>query len=337
MREMKNIINVAVIGLGYWGPNLVRNFESLDNAKVVYACDLVEENLRKVGRNYPSIKLIKDYREILKDDDVDLICIATPPASHYRIAKESLEAGKNVLIEKPMATKVEEAEKLIEIAREYNLKIFVDHTFVFSPPVIKIKELIGEIGKPLYFDSERINLGLLQKDVNVIWDLAPHDFSILTYLFDFKPKSLIAIGSRLRHPYYEDIVHITLKYENGFIAHVHVSWISPIKIRKTIIAGDKKMILYDDTSFFEKVKVYDKGVDIDLSKESPFFPTYRSGDIFIPKIENREPLKIEAEHVVDCLLNNKKPRVDGYAGLKVVKLLEACDKSLKEGREVEIE
>ena len=337
MREIKNIINAAVIGLGYWGPNLVRNFESLDNAKVVYACDLVEENLRKIGRNYPSIKLIKDYREILKDDDVDLICIATPPASHYRIAKESLEAGKNVLIEKPMATKVEEAEKLIEIAQEHNLKIFVDHTFVFSPPVIKIKELIGEIGKPLYFDSERINLGLLQKDVNVIWDLAPHDFSILTYLFDFKPKSLIAIGSRLRHPYHEDIVHITIKYENGFIAHVHASWLSPIKIRKTIIAGDKKMILYDDTSFFEKVKVYDKGVDIDLSKESPFFPTYRSGDIFVPKIENREPLKIEAEHVVDCLLNNKKPRVDGYAGLKVVKLLEACDKSLKEGREVEIE
>lgn len=330
-------VNVAVIGLGYWGPNLVRNFESLDNAKVVYACDLIDENFIKINRNYPSIKLVKEYREILEDDKVDLICIATPPATHYKIAKECLEAGKNVLIEKPMTTNVKDAIDLINIADEQDLKIFVDHTFVFSPPVIKIKEIIDSIGKPLYFDSERINLGLLQKDINVIWDLAPHDFSILTYLFEFEPNSLIAIGSKLRHPYYEDIAHITIKYENGFIAHVHVSWISPIKIRKTIIAGDKKMILYDDTNFFEKVKVYDKGVYVDLSKESPFFPTYRSGDIYVPKIENKEPLRIEAEHVIDSILNNKKPIADGYAGLKVVKLLEACDKSLKEGREVEIE
>ncbi len=329
------MIRVAVIGLGYWGPNLVRNFEAIDNAKVVYACDLVEENLNKIRRSYSSIKLTKDYREILKEN-IDLVCIATPPATHYEIAKDCLESGKHVLIEKPMTTSTDEALELIDIANDHGLKIFVDHTFVFSPPVIKIKELIKDIGKPLYFDSERINLGLLQKDVNVIWDLAPHDFSILTYLFDFEPERLIAIGSKLRHPYYEDLAHIMVKYDNGFIAHVHVSWLSPVKIRKTIIAGDRKMILYDDTNFFEKVKVYDKGVDIDLSKESPFFPTYRSGDIYVPKIENKEPLRIEAEHVVDCLLNNKKPKVDGYAGLKVVELLEACDKSLKEAKEVEL-
>ncbi len=331
------MINVAVIGLGYWGPNLVRNFEAVDNAKVIYACDLLEENLMKIKKRYPNIKVTKDYKEILKDDKVDLICIATPPATHYKIAKECLESGKNVLIEKPMTTKVKDAEELIEIAKELNLYIFVDHTFVFSPPVRKIKEIINEIGKPLYFDSERINLGLLQKDVNVIWDLAPHDFSILTFLFNFKPKSLIAIGSKHKHPYYEDLAHIMIRYDNGFIAHIHVSWLSPVKIRKIIIAGDKKMILYDDTNPFEKVKVYDKGVEVDLSKESPFFPTYRSGDIYVPKIENKEPLRIEVEHIVDCLINKKKPLVDGYEGLKVVKLLEACDKSLREGKEVEIE
>ncbi|WP_456374729.1 Gfo/Idh/MocA family protein [Methanocaldococcus sp.] len=333
---MTDMVNVAVIGLGYWGPNLVRNFESLENARVVYACDLIDKNLAKIKRNYPNIILTKNYKEILKNKEIDLVCIATPPNTHYKIAKDCLESGKNVLIEKPMTTSVEEGLKLIDIANDYDLKIFVDHTFVFSPPVMKIKEIINYLGKPLYFDSERINLGLLQKDVNVIWDLAPHDFSILSYLFDLKPISLIAIGSKLKHPYLEDLAHIMIKYENNFIAHIHVSWLSPIKVRKIIIGGEKKMILYDDTNFFEKIKLYDKGVDIDLSKEDVFFPTYRSGDIYVPKIENKEPLKIEAEHIVDCLLHNKKPLVDGYAGLNVVKLLEACDKSLKEGKEVEL-
>jgi len=329
-----NKVKVAVIGLGYWGPNLVRNFESLETARVVYVCDLIDENLTKIKRDYPNIATTKDYKEILKDNEINLVCIATPPSTHYKIAKDCLTVRKNVLIEKPMTTTVEDGLKLIDIATNYDLKIFVDHTFVFSPPVIKMKKVINDLGKTLYFDSERINLGLLQKDVNVIWDLAPHDFSILTYLFDLEPISLNAVGSKLKHPYFEDLAHIMIRYDNDFIAHIHVSWLSPIKVRKIIIGGDKKMILYDDTNFFEKVKIYDKRVDIDLSKEDVFFPTYRSGDIYVPKIENKEPLKIEAEHIVECLLHNKKPMVDGYSGLKVVKLLEACNKSIKEKKEV---
>lgn len=324
------LIKVGIIGLGYWGPNLVRNFYMNNKSEVKYGCDLLEKNIGKVKENFPSITYTKDYTEILKDNDIDLVCIATPPETHFKLAKDVLEHGKHVLVEKPMTSKVKEGENLVKIAEKNNKLLMVDHTFVFTPSVIKIKELLNTIGEPLYFDSERVNLGLLQKEINVIWDLAPHDFSILTFLFpDQTPISLQITASSQIHPELEDMAHIMIEYENGFNAHIHVSWLSPVKIRKTIIGGSKKMIWYDDVHPFEKVKVYNSGIDIDISKESPFFPSYRSGDITIPKVENKEPLALEVENVINSINGQENPIVDGYAGLKVVKLLQASDESLK--------
>jgi predicted dehydrogenase len=332
------MINVGVIGLGYWGPNLVRNFYTNINSSVNYCCDLLDENIEKTKEKFPTASFTKDHFDILGDNEIDLICIATPPETHFRLARDALEHGKHVLVEKPMTTTVKEGKKLIEIANKAEKLLMVDHTFVFSPPVIKIKGLIGNIGDPLYFDSERVNLGLLQKDVNVIWDLAPHDFSILTYLFPgLVPKSLQVTASRQVHPKYEDIAHILIEYENGFSAHIHVSWLSPVKIRKTIIGGNKKMIWYDDVDPFEKVKLYDSGIDMEVLDESPFFPSYRKGDILIPKLENKEPLSNEVENVVGSILGKVKPIVDGNEGLKVVKLLEACDRSLKNKKRIKID
>jgi|Deesub1362A_J573_1020465.scaffolds.fasta_scaffold00073_58 predicted dehydrogenase len=334
---MEKTVKVGIIGLGYWGPNLLRNFQANSRSVVKYSCDILEENIQKVKDSYPFVTFTKDYLDILKDKEVDLVCIATPPETHFQLAKNALRYGKHVLIEKPMTTNTREGKKLIELAEKAGKLLLVDHTFVFSPPVRKLKELIdgGELGEVLYFDSERVNLGLLQKNINVIWDLAPHDFSMLIYLFpNLKPVSLVAVGSKHVHARHEDMAHIMLRYENDFVAHIHVSWLSPVKIRKTVISGNKKMVWYDDAHTSEKIKIYDKGIDVDLSKESPFFPTYRSGDILIPKLENREPLSIEVEHVVNCVMGIEEPLMDGYAGLKIVRLLEACDKSLRAKKEV---
>jgi len=333
----KDKVIIGVVGVGYWGINLVRNFYSTDRGIVGYACDLSRETLSRMKKAYPTIRVVEKYSEILEDKEVDLICIATPPAAHFRIAKKCIEARKNILIEKPMSKTVKEAETLIALARKNNVQIFVDHTFVFSSAVRKIKECIEEhkIGEPLYFDSERINLGLLQKDINVIWDLAPHDFSIFNYLFpSLRPISVQVSASRHKHPYLEDLAHVTVKYQNDFIMHVHLSWLSPLKIRKIIIGGDKGMICYDDIHPYEKIKIYDKGVRVNRDKETPFFPIYREGDIIIPKVRNYEALALEANHIVSCVLGKDKPLVDGYDGLKVVRLLEACDKAILQKREI---
>ncbi|OGZ32149.1 MAG: hypothetical protein A2V69_00025 [Candidatus Portnoybacteria bacterium RBG_13_40_8] len=333
------MITVAIVGLGYWGPNLLRVFSSNKECFVKYGCDLLDKNIDKIKNKYPSVIFTKDYESILNDKSVDLVCIATPPETHFKIAEDALQKRKHILIEKPMTVSVETGEQLINLAKEKNRLIMVDHTFVFSPPVIKMKELIenNELGKPLYFDSERINLGLLQEKINVIWDLAPHDFSILTYLFpNFKPNSLTAVGSKQIHSNQEDMAHVTIKYNNQFVAHAHVSWLSPVKMRKMIISGDNKMILYDDMSLNEKIRVYTRGIDIDFSKETPFNPIYRSGDILIPKISDVEPLGLEVEHVVNCIKGKEKPKVDGKAGLAVVKLLRACDESMKSNKEVKV-
>ncbi|HEC92822.1 MAG TPA: Gfo/Idh/MocA family oxidoreductase [Candidatus Atribacteria bacterium] len=330
------MLKVGVVGLGYWGPNLVRNFYANDESHVVIACDLADKNLKKISRKYPDIKLTKNYMEILKEK-VDLVCVATPPATHFEIAKFFLQNGVNILLEKPMTAKVTEALELLELSQKKNLNIFVDHPFVFSPPIRKIKELINQnrLGKIWYVDSERINLGLLQKDVNVIWDLAPHDFSILNYLFECLPVSVQVVASRHKHPYCEDLAHIVLKYNSKFIAHIDVSWLSPVKIRKMIIGGEKGMILYNDIDQVEPVKFYEKRIEIDVSKVSPFHPVYLTGDIWCPKVDKYEPLAKMVENVVNTLYGNEQPVVDGYEGLKVVKLLEACDKSVRNsGREV---
>lgn len=335
---MKNHkINVGIIGVGYWGDNLFRVFNSTGRSSVKYVADLSKENLDKVRKSNPSVEITHNYSEILKDKQINLVCIATPPETHFEIAKKCIEAKKNILVEKPMSKTVKEAEKLINLARKNKVQIFVDHTFVFSAPVRKIKKSIEEnkIGKLLYFDSERVNLGLLQKDINVIWDLAPHDFSIFNYLFPhLRPISVQVFASRHKHPSLEDIAHIMVRYEDNFIMHVHVSWLSPVKIRKIIISGDRGMIWYDDIHPFEKIKIYDKGVHVNFDKETAFFPIYREGDIITPKLDNYEPLSLEANHIIDCLLGKDKPLVDGYEGLKVVRLLEACDKALFKRKEV---
>jgi len=330
-------IVVGVVGVGYWGINLVRNFHSTGRSIVKYACDLSGKNLSKIENLYPAINTTNGYADVIHDGEVDLVCIATPPETHFEIAKKCLESGRNILIEKPMCKTVKEAENLIVLAENKGAQIFVDHTFAFSAPVRKIKECIekNEIGELLYFDSERINLGLLQKDVNVIWDLAPHDFSIFSYLFPhLKPLSVQVFASRHRHPYLEDIAHIMVRCEKDFIMHVNVSWLSPVKVRKIIIGGEKAMICYDDIHPFEKIKIYDKGIHINGDKENPFFPIYREGDIITPKLDNYEPLALEANHLIDCLLGKDKPLVDGYEGLKIVKLLETCDIALLQRKEI---
>lgn len=330
-------ITVGIVGVGYWGGNLTRVFHSTGRSSVKYVADLSEKNLNKIKKLYLSVDMIHNYSDILKDKQVDLVCVATPPETHFEIARKCIEAKKNILIEKPMSKTVKEAEILIALAKKNRVKIFVDHTFAFSAPVRKIKKSIEEnkIGKLLYFDSERINLGLLQKDINVIWDLAPHDFSIFNYLFPrLRPLSVQVFASRHKHPYLEDIAHVMVRYEEDFIMHVHVSWLSPVKTRKIIISGDKGMIWYDDIHPFEKVKIYDKGVHVNFDKETAFFPIYREGDIITPKLDNYEPLSLEAEHIIDCLLGKDKPLVDGYEGLKVVRLLEACNEALFKRKEV---
>jgi len=325
------MIKVAIIGLGYWGPNLLRNFYQHPEVEVKAICDLDSSKVEKMKNKYKEIDIVAtDYKQILKED-LDLIAIATTPETHYKIAKDALLADKHILVEKPFTRTSREAEELIDFAEKRGLKIFIDHTFIFHPIVRKIKKIIKarDLGKIYYFDSERINLGLLQAGVNVIWDLAVHDFSIISYLFpDLNFIKIQAFGSRHVHPYYEDIAHVILESDNGFIAHVHVSWLSPVKIRKTIIGGSEKMLWWDDIHPFEKLKIYDSKIEVNLSQEDPFHPKYIKGDILTIGVESYESLYREVESIVDTIKNNTKPEVDGYEGLKIVKLLEACDKSI---------
>lgn len=327
---------IGVIGCGYWGPNLVRNFFLLKNCAVKTVSDLKHENLDKINSIYPRIHTTKDYKEILNDKEIDAVAIATPLFTHYKLAKEVLLAKKHVLVEKPMASSVAECEDLIKIAKANGLILMVDHTFLYTGAVNKIKETVdsGDLGELLYFDSERINLGLIQPDINVIWDLATHDISIMNYIFNKKALSVYAVASKHINKEVEEMAHITVKYEGGLVGHIHVSWLSPVKLRKVLVGGTKKMILWDDLSPSEKIKVYDKGVDIDLSKETPQTPIYRSGDIIIPKIDEQEALKVECKNFIEAITENKKPLTDGNGGLEVVRILEAADKSLETRKEV---
>jgi len=328
------VINVGVIGYGYWGPNLVRNFNENPSTAVSYVCDLDDSRLKCSRIKNPNIKATSHYKDLLNDSGIQLIAIATPVTSHYRLAMDALKAGKHVLLEKPMTSNAAHAEQLIEMAEKNNLKLFVDHTFIYTGAVQHIKKLMssGDIGDMLYFDSVRVNLGLFQHDVNVIWDLAPHDFSVMDYLIDEIPVSVSATGASRVHGKIEDIAYVVVKFNSGLIAHFHVNWMSPVKIRRIMIGGSKKMIVFDDLSPDEKVKVYDKGVKLlDAPKDKIYknLIEYRIGDMHAPKIDSTEALKAEVAHIVDCIQNNKKTLTDGKAGLNVVRLLEAAQKSLK--------
>ncbi|NTV46744.1 MAG: Gfo/Idh/MocA family oxidoreductase [Chlorobiales bacterium] len=327
------MMKIAVVGLGYWGPNLVRNFLAAPNVKAVVGCDKDASRLEKIKNKFPEVELTDSFDSVLKRDDIQAVVIATPVFSHYPLAKQALEAGKHCFVEKPFTSSVAQAEDLINLAEKKGLKIMVDHTFVYTGAVRKMKEIIekGELGEIYYFDSVRVNLGLFQHDVNVVWDLAPHDISIMNYLLDKKPVSVSAIGADHVGKGIEDIAYLTVNFDNSMIAHFHINWLAPVKVRKTLIGGSKSMVVYDDMEASEKIKIYDKGIEV-KTKEGVYetLVQYRTGDMRAPKLDLTEALTIEASHFVDCILNNKTPITDGRAGLDVVRILEASEQSIKQ-------
>ena len=329
--EDRTMLNIAVIGYGYWGPNLVRNFNIAEGAKLVSVCDISPDAVKKASKIYPDIEATTDINKILTSPEIDAVAIATPVFSHYELAKKALENGKHVFVEKPFTSTVAQAEELVELADKKNLTIMVDHTFLFTGAVRKIKELIddGVLGDLYYFDSTRVNLGLFQHDINVIWDLAPHDFSIMDYVVDEKPTAVAATGAAHFNGL-ENIAFVTVYFASDMIGHFNVNWMSPVKIRSTLIGGDKNMLVWNDLDADEKIKIYDKGVDV-TTQESihELLVSYRSGDVWAPKINQTEALKMEADYFVDCVINSNTPINDGMAGLRVVKILEATNKSLK--------
>lgn len=324
------MIRVGVIGYGYWGPNIVRNFMNVDGAKVVAVCDLHPKAREKAEKAWPGLAIYDNYDRLIQSPEVDAIAVVTPVYTHYELARKALESGKHVFVEKPFTSAVRQAEELIELAEKKNLTIMVDHTFLFTGAVRKIKELIEEktLGRLYYFDSTRVNLGLFQHDVNVIWDLAPHDLAIMDYLIGEQPEAISATGqSHLNGK--EDIAFITLYFKNQFIAHFNVNWLSPVKIRQTLISGDRKMLVWNDLDADQKIKIYDKGVDV-MSRESIYdlLVRYRSGDVWIPRVNGAEALQVEAGYFVKCIQEGEKPVNDGRAGLRVVRILEATNQSL---------
>jgi predicted dehydrogenase len=335
------MINIGVIGCGYWGPNHIRNFNALPNSNMLICCDQDIKRLEHIKRLYPAIETTTEAEDLFNDKRLDAIVVATPVFAHYDLAKPALLSGKHVLVEKPMTHSVETSLSLIKIAEENNRVLMVGHTFEYTAAVNKVKKIMdsGELGEPLYISSIRLNLGLFQPDINVTWDLAPHDISIITHLLDEVPVSVNCQGKSHYKKDIEDVATLTLNYANGVIAFIHSSWLDPNKVRKTTIVGSKKMLLYNDVETQEKIKIYDKGVDA-----PPYYDTYadfqfsyRYGDIYSPRLDDYEPLKVQSEHFLDCIDNGLTPRSDGYSGLRVVSILEAASQSLKkEGKAVPV-
>ena len=325
------MMEVGVIGYGYWGPNIVRNFQGLDNVHVAAICDRSSNALRRASSVNHGVKLFDNTADLFSMSDIEAVAVVSPVWTHFELAKEALENGKHVFVEKPFTRTVAEAEQLIEIAEKNHRKIMVDHTFLFTGAVRKIRQLIddGTLGTLYYYDSMRVNLGLFQHDVNVVWDLAPHDLSILDYLIQKNPEAIIATGERHLNGL-EDIAFITIYFPDNVIAHVNVNWLSPVKVRTTLIGGENKMLVWNDLEADEKIKIYDKGVQV-KSGEGVYdlLVSYRSGDMWAPKIDQCEALKSELSYFVDCINNDKKPFNDGEAGLRVIKMLEAAETSLK--------
>jgi predicted dehydrogenase len=327
-----DVVRVGVIGYGYWGPNIVRNLHALDSCHVAAVCDKSPAALRRAHRAYPSTHMTTDFQEILTSPDIDAVAIVTPVWTHFDLAKSALQNGKHVFVEKPFTSTSAQAIELMELAERKNLKIMVDHTFLFSGAVRKIREVVdaGTLGSLYYFDSTRVNLGLFQHDVSVVWDLAPHDLSIMDYLITEQPEAVVATGGRHLNGH-ADMAFITVYFPQNIVAHVNVNWLSPVKVRTTLIGGKDKMLVWNDLEADEKIKIYDKGVQI-TSGESVYdlLVSYRSGDVWAPKVEQTEALKVELGYFADCIVNDRTPSNDGAAGLRVVRLLEAADESLKE-------
>jgi len=328
------MIQVGVIGAGYWGPNLIRNFVTCPETDLIWACDLDEIRLEKVLGPYPSVRRTADYKEILADDRVDAVAIATPVHTHFYIAKTCLESGKHVLVEKPLASSVSEGDELVALAKRKGLQLMCDHTFCYTGTVRKIKEIIqsGMLGELLYYDSVRINLGLFQQDINVVWDLAPHDLSIVDFLVDEQPVQVSAHGVCHSGNDIENIAYLTLYYKKSFISHFHLNWLSPVKIRKTIICGTEKMLVWNDLEPAEKIKIYDKGIEVNTGereKKDQLLISYRSGDIYAPGVDQTEALSLVVKEFAESVQENRPAMTDGESGVRLLRILEDAARSIK--------
>jgi len=329
------MIAVGFIGLGYWGPNLVRNCSTSKRAQLAWLCDANRSRLDAVGAQYPAVARTTDVNEVLADPRVDAVAIATPVATHHALVAAALKARKHVLVEKPLASSVSEATELVALAREMDRVLLVDHVFLYSPSVRKMAELVraGELGEILFFDSVRINLGIFQHDVNVLWDLAPHDLSIIDYLINREPQSVLAVGASHAGNRLEDVVHLHLDYGNNLLASVHVNWLSPVKVRHFLIGGSRRSILYNELDISERVKVYDRGIDISKDPQGihQVLVSYRSGDVLSPRLESAEPLAYLVEHFADCIEKGCPPISGGEQGWRITRILEAAQTSLAHG------
>jgi predicted dehydrogenase len=338
---MNGLVGIGVIGYGYWGPNLVRNFANSEVARVVSVSDLDPSKLAISQRLHPTIGTTSDYRDLLNDPRIDAVAIATPARTHYDLALAALKAGKHVLVEKPLAPTSEQVLRLIDEAERRNLTLMVDHTFLYTPAVQKIRQLVAEgaLGDIYYYNSVRASLGLFQTDVNVIWDLAVHDISIIQHILDEEPVAVSATGTCHVAGTPENMAHIALFFDSSCVAHINVNWLSPVKVRQTFVGGSRKMIVYDDVEPTEKIKVYDKGITVNGSAENAhqFRIGYRAGDMWAPHLAATEALQAEVEHFVDCLRNGKTPLSCATSGLRVVEVLEAASRSIAaQGRPVRL-
>jgi len=335
------MVNLSLIGCGYWGPNLLRNFTQTEGCRVKSVAEIDEKRIDYIKKNYPYIATTKDYKDILNDSEIDGVIIALPAFLHYRIAKEVLQSKKHVFVEKPLSLTKEECIDLINEGKKQEKVLMVGHTFEYNPAVRKVKEYIdrGEIGEIYYIYSQRLNLGQVRNDINAMWNLAPHDISIILFWLNQEPIEVQAFGAVYLQTGIEDTVFMNLKFKDGKLVHIHVSWLDPHKIRKMTIVGSKKMVVYDDVSSDSKILIYDKGIDKahiansmgEYDDFGKFQLLQRSGDVLIPKLNFIEPLKIECSHFIECIKENKRPLTDGEDGLRVVKVLEAGEESLKKG------
>jgi predicted dehydrogenase len=333
-----DVTKVGVIGCGYWGPNLLRNLAENETAELRWICDADPARLTAMARRYPAAQTTRDYQELLSDPELEAIAIVTPVGTHFELAKAALLAGKHLLVEKPLTATGRDAEELSNLADSKQLTLMVDHTFIYTGAVRKMKEIVasGELGELLYFDSVRINLGLFQKDINVLWDLAPHDLSIMDYLIDRQPVAVSAIGSCHIEPGIENIAYLIMNFGDDFIAHFHFNWLAPVKIRRTMIAGSRKMVLYDDIEPTEKVRIYDKGVTasrVGSNREADYqtLVSYRTGDVWAPKLDSTEALRYVVAEFLESIRSGRRPLSDGRSGVRVVRLLEAAQESIKNG------
>ena len=324
-------MNFGVIGYGYWGPNIVRNLTTIEGSKVLTIADLDPSAQERARKAYPGIKITSDAMDVILSTDIDAVAIVSPVWTHFELAKAALENGKHVFVEKPLTSNSAQGEELIDLAQKKNLLIMVDHTFLFTGAVRKISELLDQeaLGKLYYYDSTRVNLGLFQHDINVLWDLAPHDLAIIDYLVKSTPEAVVATGQKHLNGH-EDIAFMTLYFPDKVIAHINVNWLSPVKVRTTLIGGEKKMLVWNDLEADEKLRVYDRGVNI-TSQEGVYdlLVHYRSGDMWAPKVEQGEALRRELTYFVDCVSIGQEPFNDGRSGLRVVKMLEAASESLE--------